>query len=233
MAVQESPRSQKLKLRIGGANATGVDMLVPVGTPDQAIDRFLRDHHEWVERTLTDHLAKVDSLGLLREGVVWRLGRPLRIVRARGERSQAFTGMLGSEMVLGVSGQARDWERAIDRWCREELRKIAAARIDRMASEIGVEAKQLRVADQSSRWGSASTTGTLSLNWRLLLAPEEVLDYVIVHELCHFLEMNHSHRFWALVDIHDPDWRDQKRWLSAHGPALRAWSPAVALGVSA
>ena len=76
------------------------------------------------------------------------------------------------------------------------------------------------VRDQRTRWGSASARGTISLNWRLSLVPPNVAVYVVVHELCHLVEMNHSPAFWALVEGHLPGYRERRRWLRAHGGAI-------------
>ena len=108
---------------------------------------------------------------------------------------------------------------------RRAVRELIAMLIDDEAPEIGVEPKRIQIRDQRSRWGSCSTTGTLSFNWRLVLAPFEVLDYVVVHELCHMREANHSGRFWKLVEARRPDWRAHKGWLDEHGPELLAFRP--------
>ena len=91
------------------------------------------------------------------------------------------------------------------------------------APVIGVEPVCVQIRDQRSRWGSCSTRGTLSFNWRLVLAPFDVLDYVVVHELCHLREPNHSRRFWKLVEQRRPDWRAQRDCLHEHGPELLAF----------
>jgi hypothetical protein len=108
---------------------------------------------------------------------------------------------------------------------RRAVRELIAMLIDEEAPELGVEPKRIQIRDQRSRWGSCSTTGTLSFNWRLVLAPVEVLDYVVVHELCHMREANHSRRFWKLVETRRPDWRAHKSWLDEHGPELLAFRP--------
>ena len=92
-----------------------------------------------------------------------------------------------------------------------------------MAKRIGVTYRRLRTGDQRTLWGSCSPRGTLSFNWRLVLAPFEVLDYVIVHELCHLQVLDHSQRFWQLVEQHRPHWRIQRDWLRMHGPELLAF----------
>jgi len=110
---------------------------------------------------------------------------------------------------------------------RRAARELVAMLIDEEAPEIGVEPVRVQIRDQRSRWGSCSTRGTLSFNWRLVLAPFDVLDYVVVHELCHLLEPNHSRRFWKLVEQRRPDWRAQRDWLHEHGPELLAFRPAA------
>ena len=104
------------------------------------------------------------------------------------------------------------------------MRELVAMLIDEEAPEIGVEPARVQIRDQRSRWGSCSTRGTLSFNWRLVLAPFDVLDYVVVHELCHLREPNHSRRFWKLVEQRRPDWRAQRDWLHEHGPELLAFA---------
>ena len=110
---------------------------------------------------------------------------------------------------------------------RLAVRELVAMLIDEEAPAIGVEPSRVQIRDQRSRWGSCSTRGTLSFNWRLVLAPFDVLDYVVVHELCHLREPNHSSRFWKLVEQRRPDWRAQRDWLHEHGPELLAFRPAA------
>ena len=82
---------------------------------------------------------------------------------------------------------------------------------------MGVDYGRISVRQQKTRWGSCSVRGNLNFNWKLALMPEEILDYVVVHELAHRVEMNHSPRFWAVVETVLPDWRERRRWLKQHG----------------
>jgi predicted metal-dependent hydrolase len=108
-------------------------------------------------------------------------------------------------------------------------RREARARITLIAQSealaLGVRYSRIALRDQRSRWGSCSTRGTLSFNWRLVLAPHDVLDYVVVHEVCHLLEHNHGPAFWQLVGSRRPAWREAKAWLDAHGWELLAYRP--------
>jgi predicted metal-dependent hydrolase len=93
------------------------------------------------------------------------------------------------------------------------------------AAALGVTYRRITVRDQVSRWGSCSSTGALSFNWRLVLAPHDVLDYVVVHEVCHLVEHNHGPRFWRLVERRRPGYRDSRAWLDEHGWEILAYRP--------
>ena len=97
-----------------------------------------------------------------------------------------------------------------------ELEKYALLK----ATELAVSFKKISIRDTSSRWGSCSSEGNLSFSWRLVLAPRFVMDYVIVHELCHLIEMNHSHKFWKLVDRSFPEHHKARSWLKINGKKL-------------
>lgn len=110
---------------------------------------------------------------------------------------------------------------------REELRELAEAasqtipsKVKRFAGILGVTYGGITIRCQKTRWGSCSSRGNLNFNCLLMLAPEEVLDYVVVHEVCHRLEMNHSPRFWALVEQLMPDYRTRRKWLKDYGSSI-------------
>src|SRR5436305_1885791 len=111
----------------------------------------------------------------------------------------------------------------------EQGRREARARIwliaQSEAAALGVEYLRLTVRDQRSRWGSCSSSGALSFNWRLVLAPHDVLDYVVVHEVCHLKEHHHGAAFWALVERRRPRYRESKEWLDQHGWEILAYRP--------
>jgi predicted metal-dependent hydrolase len=106
---------------------------------------------------------------------------------------------------------------------RIAARELVSALAEEEAGRLGVAYRRIRIGGQRTLWGSCSPGGTLSFNWRLVLAPAAALDYVVVHELCHLRVPNHSPRFWALVESRRPNWREQRAWLRAHGPELLAF----------
>ena len=100
---------------------------------------------------------------------------------------------------------------------RQQARIKLTEHTDYYKKILGVEYKRIRIADQKTRWGSCSSTGTISYNWHLVLLPDAILDYVVVHELCHLQHMNHSKDFWDLVECILPDYRSRRNWLKENG----------------
>jgi predicted metal-dependent hydrolase len=115
---------------------------------------------------------------------------------------------------------AGDHRPAVERLYRRLARVEIGARLDAAAALAGTPYNGLSIRAQRTRWASCSHSGAMSFNWRLLLAPERVLDYVVWHEICHLEVPNHSRRFWALLERRLPGWREPHRWLRDHGAGL-------------
>ena len=130
---------------------------------------------------------------------------------------------------LPLAPEARSLD---ERQLRRRARHLAEARAAERGRELGVTPSRIRIGDPRSRWGSASSQGTLSFSFRLALAPDWILDYVVCHEVAHLREPNHSAAFWALVDAICPRRREAQRWLREHGAALHAWIPAASARTS-
>jgi predicted metal-dependent hydrolase len=111
-------------------------------------------------------------------------------------------------------------EVVFEEWYRDRARELLADRVRHYAPLMGVAVPRLRITGAERRWGSCSTSGTVSFAWRLVMAPVDVIDYVVVHELAHLQEMNHSRRFWAVVAAVMPDHDARRRWLRDHGGML-------------
>jgi predicted metal-dependent hydrolase len=110
---------------------------------------------------------------------------------------------------------------ALTRWYKRQARIEITERLDWATLRAGSTYAKLQIRDPSTRWASCSSSGAMSFSWRLLLAPEEVLAYVVEHEVAHLDVMDHSKRFWKLVEQRCPDYREHERWLRRYGPALR------------
>ena len=164
----------------------------------------------------------------------WRLevpwGEPARLTAPRS-MSQVEVEQVLREQRAWIEEQRR---RQVPRLGLERLavsesearigaRELVSALAEEEAERLGVAYRRVRIGGQRTLWGSCSPGGTLSFNWRLVLAPFAVLDYVVVHELCHLRVLDHSRRFWGLVEGRRPHWREQRDWLREHGPELLAF----------
>jgi predicted metal-dependent hydrolase len=121
-------------------------------------------------------------------------------------------------VALGPSGAL---ERALEGWYRRRARVEVAPRLDQAVARAGRSYSALQIRGQRTRWASCSTSGAMSFNWRLLLAPAEILDYVVEHEVAHLDVQDHSERFWTLLESRCAEWREHEAWLRRHGHALR------------
>jgi hypothetical protein len=142
------------------------------------------------------------------------LGSALRVLEQPG-RTRAHR---RADVLLVPTGVER--RPALERWYRRIARAEIGARLDDACRQAGTTYTKLTIRGQRTRWASCSSSGAMSFNWRLLLAPEPVLDYVVWHEVCHLEVPNHSSRFWALVAARCPNYREQVTWLRRHGATL-------------
>jgi len=203
-----------------------LELVVPRRVSEAEIDRILNARRGWIREQawrVRELASQPGALGLLRPGLAALAGGHVPIVRTGGSRATAA--LRGGRLTVAGSGE-RVGE-AIARFYRREAR----ARIESVAkwegARLGLSFTAIAIRDQRTRWGSCSGTGTLSFSWRLVLAPPPVLEYVVVHELCHLREANHSERFWWLVENASPGCRAQGRWLHEHAYELHAFDPAA------
>lgn len=150
------------------------------------------------------------------------LGRNYRLkVTAGDEPSVRLRGGYLQATVRGTDERPRETVRLmLAAWYRERAEKRLGEKTERFAKVVGVEPRSVAVKDYKSRWGSCSAKGDIRYNWRIILAPHRIVDYVVVHELCHMLEHNHSGRYWKLVEKYVPDYRERRDWLKNHSLSL-------------
>ena len=127
---------------------------------------------------------------------------------------------LESDRVIVSTSSNKELTVILKQWYRIQAAKLIKERLDKWGDRLNVGYNRVTIRGQKTRWGSCSHKGNLSFNWRLLMVPEPVLNYVIIHELTHIKEMNHSKKFWQLVTEHCPHWREHRKWLRVHESAL-------------
>ncbi|HEV7846438.1 MAG TPA: SprT family zinc-dependent metalloprotease [Thermoleophilaceae bacterium] len=219
--IRRSDRALHARIQVG---ADGVEVVVPRRFPLRNVDSFVQEKRPWIERTLRRireseadfppsracHGAELPYLG---ERIYLEVG-------VKPSRKRAHVARRGSTLRVAL-GPDTPLEEALEAWYRRRARAEVAPRLDAAVARAGRSYSRLQIRGQRSRWASCSTSGTMSFNWRLLLAPPEILDYVVEHEVAHLDVQDHSARFWRLLASRCPDWREHERWLRAHGHALR------------
>jgi predicted metal-dependent hydrolase len=221
--IRRSDRARHARILVGG---DGVEVVVPRRFPMREVQPFVEEKRPWIERTLRrmrESDAVVPRARLEDGGALSYLGERLTL-RARVEprRRRALVARRGEVVTAAVSrpGPAA-LEDALERWYRRQARIEIRPRLDATTAAAGLRYHSLQIRGQRTRWASCSSTGAMSFNWRLLLAPAEILDYVVEHEVAHLEVHDHSDRFWSLLGSRCPDWHEHERWLRAHGHALR------------
>jgi predicted metal-dependent hydrolase len=215
--IRRHRQARRYTLRIHAATREVILTMPPRGSVREAKE-FAQKHGGWIAA----RLRRLPEAALFADGILLPLrGVQHRIVHRPGLRGTVWpeTGNDG-EPLLCVAGQAPHIDRRVSDFLRREALRDLEASSRRAAEKLGVAIKRISVRDQSSRWGSCSTTGVLSYSWRLILAPPFVLDYLAVHEVAHLIEMNHSPRFWRLVNGVCSDANRAKSWLDIHGTDL-------------
>lgn len=146
---------------------------------------------------------------------------PLRVAEApEAERSEIVHDESGLTLLRGRDREAP--QAVLREWLADRAREAFAERAAHWAPLIGVRYTRITIRDQRSVWGSCTKAGRLSFNWRIVMAAPETLDYLVIHELAHLREMNHSKRFWAIVAEHCPGWKAHRDWLREHSRRLKA-----------
>jgi len=208
--VRRSSRARRVRVNVHAH--TGVEVVLPARAPDRAAAAAIRELRPWIERRL-DEAREALAAVAARSGTVPYLGEPLELIEQPGRTRVHRSG--GRLLVPG--GDARP---ALERFYRRAARAEIAPRLDRATAIAGTRYTGLDIRAQRTRWASCSSSGRMSFNWRLMLAPERVLDYVVWHEVCHLEVADHSPRFWALLERYLPDWQDDRDWLRRYGATL-------------
>jgi hypothetical protein len=208
--VRRIARSRRVKVRVDPQH--GVEVLLPLRAPLRAAQDAVAELAPWIERQLAELAGARERLSP--PGTLPYLDERLTVVAQPGRTRAHRSG--GTLLVP----DGEDGLVAIERWYRRAARREIATRLDCACAIAGTPYRSLTIRNQRTRWGSCASGGALSFNWRLVLAPERVLDYVVWHEVCHLRRADHSPAFWALLDAHCPGWRGAARWLRENGNAL-------------
>ncbi len=193
-------------------------MTVPEHYSLKDLPDFLKRNSQWILRQKSKREAELQlvlSLPQHPDSVLF-LGKPLLLERNSGHsRNAVRLGPSGGLVIETVTGE-EDENLLLYGWMKKQAGRHISRKVEHYARQIGVKYNRIGIRNQKARWGSCSRLKNLSFNWRLIMAPEAVLNYVVIHELCHLKMMNHSRDFWKLVEKYCPDWKPLKNWLNTH-----------------
>jgi predicted metal-dependent hydrolase len=209
-SVRRSARARRVLVTVDPA--TGVEVVLPRRAAEREAAAAIVELRPWIEKRLREASAVREALAARGASVPF-LGRTLELLPQPGRTRVHRRG----DSLLVPAG---DHRLALERWFRRVAREEIAGRLDRAAAVTGLAYTGLTIRNQRTRWASCSAEGKMSFNWRLLLAPEEVVDYVVWHEVCHLEVHDHSPRFWRLLASHCPEYKTHSAWLRRHGATL-------------
>jgi len=224
--VIRRPRRKTASISVKPDSA--VVIIVPDKLPQDRIDQIIRSKARWIrsklrfnEEVLERHRPKEYVSG---EAFAY-LGRNYRLKVVEGEAGQASLsrGRMVVRLPSGLSGQER--EQAIigqlTAWYQAHALKRLREKVERLAGRLGAAPSEVGIKFYRGRWGSCHKDGRVYFNWRIIMAPHSVVDYVVAHELCHLVHHNHSAAYWKLVESVMPDYQEAKAWLKVSGQGLR------------
>jgi predicted metal-dependent hydrolase len=209
--VRRSERARRVRVTVDAAR--GVEVVLPRRAAEREAAAAVRELAPWIERRIRE-LERAQAAVAARGDTVPYLGELLAV---RPEPGRTRVHRRGGELLAPAGA---DRTPALERWYRRAARVEIEPRLERACSLAGSSYSKLTIRGQRTRWASCSRSGAMSFNWRLLLAPEAVLDYVVWHEVCHLEVMDHSPRFWSLLAQWCPNYRQHSRWLRRHGQTL-------------
>jgi predicted metal-dependent hydrolase len=199
-----------------------VKVTVPSTLSDNRIRDLVRKRTPWIKKKLQEQSVRptIPPREYISGETVTYLGKNYRLKVLRGDQPsiKLRRGYVEATVTKTDIDPKKTIRSLLEHWYRSLAEKRLDEKTVRLAGVIGVNPASVTVKNYKSRWGSCSTKGDISYNWRIILAPHSIVDYVVVHELCHMLEHNHSSKYWKHVERHVPNWRECKEWLKLHPP---------------
>lgn len=190
----------------------------PLRTPERSIWEFIENHADWIEKKKAEVLAALPPAPrrYVPGELYLYLGNPYSLEIVRGQKTPL---VLEETFKLGEASQ-NNAHVVFERWYRAQARQILNDRVNLYANQHSFQFQKIGITSARTRWGSCSPNGSLNFSWRLIMAPIESIDYVVVHELVHTIFHNHSRRFWKKVEKIMPDYKERRKWLRQNGPGL-------------
>lgn len=218
--IKKARKTISIKINENGE----VIVSAPLFISNKRLQQLIKSKEGWIISKLK-HIKESKEEGFSLERGVSYLGvnYPISIFHTEGNSIRiAFNkSSFNIYVPYGVSDEDEIIKAALIKWYREEARGILEKRTNLYAEILGVYPKKIFIKDQKTRWGSCSSKGNINLNYRIIMAPLDIVDYLVVHELCHLVHLDHSKEFWKLASNILPDYRKSRNWLKLNGGRLK------------
>ncbi len=230
-SLRYSPRRRTIQIRVPKSDC--LEIAAPAGMAWEKIQKLIESKHPWILRQLkrlNAVAADPANASLTHGSTVLYQGAPhtlLLLADGQGKPTVTYSPCAISLHLTELIGQDNDpvVYQSLKRWYAEQSQEMLLERTRYWAAQMGVQPGRISLRDQKTRWGSCSSRGSINYNWRIIMAPPAVLDYLVIHELSHMLHPNHSPAFWKEVSHWCSDFRMQRRWLRQNGGMLAKLLP--------
>jgi len=215
--VCPSKRTKRLRL-VSGIN--GVQAIVPLNYRAQELESFVASKRDWILKTSQYYGKLKERCGRLEPHTIYFLGSKYRFYVVKDRQSSTVVSDMIKLITFYVTDMRR-YKQHVHEWYKQQTARIIADRLPALAGRFNLQYNKALIKSQKSRWASCSKKRNLHFNLLLVAAPPEVIDYVIIHELMHLIEFDHSSQFWQLVKEADPDYKKHREWLANHAPIIK------------
>jgi predicted metal-dependent hydrolase len=216
ISIRTSKRAKGLRLV---SSINGVEAIVPTDYSTEELESFVSAKRDWIIKTSRYYGKLKERCGALEPGKIYFLGRRYSFHVVKDRQQSALVSDALNVITFHMADR-RTYKRAIQQWYKGQTSRIIAERLPTLAGRLEQKYNRVLIKSQRSRWASCSKKGNLNFNLLLAAAPLEVIDYVIIHELVHLVELDHSPRFWQLVEEADPEYKKHRDWLVRYAPVI-------------
>jgi predicted metal-dependent hydrolase len=205
---------------------TGLTVTVPPFYNIKNLQGYLESNTTWILRNISRYCSETlpsQSEPVRPANTISYLGKSLKVMQNRCGCGLNAIELQQNKLIVSLnSSGTRLSVQELEHWLKIQATSLINEKVKTFSKKMGLAYNRVMIRDQKSRWGSCSCRKNLNFNWRLIMAPEPVLDYVVIHELCHLKEMSHSKSFWDLVARYCPQWHEHRNWLDNHCIELNA-----------
>ncbi len=212
-----SKRTRRLRLV---SDINGVQAIVPLNYRAQELESFVTSKREWIIKTSQYYDKLKDRCGGFEPHTIYYLGSKYRFHVVK-DRHQSTVVSDTIKLITFHVTDMRRYKRHMHDWYKQQTARIISDRLPVLAGRFNLQYNKISIKNRQSRWASCSKKRNMHFNLLLVAAPPEVIDYVIIHELMHLIEFDHSNQFWQLVKEADPDYKKHREWLNNHTPILK------------